>query len=86
MYIIAYDVRNEKRNYKARKVAYSFAFGGQKSVVEAFLNKKELKEVALRLSRVINLEKDRVHIVRVKKFLYLGSAKEITFKKGDIII
>jgi CRISPR/Cas system-associated endoribonuclease Cas2 len=52
MYIIAYDVRNEKRNYKARKVAYSFAFGGQKSVVEALLDKRELEEVALKLSRL----------------------------------
>jgi len=77
MYIIAYDVKNEK-NYKVRKMAYSFAFRGQKSVVEALLDKEKLEEVALKLSRVINLEKDRVHIVRVKKFLYLGRAKGIT--------
>ena len=86
MYIIAYDVETPKRNHKARKVAYSFAFGGQKSVVEALLNKNEMKEVAVRLSRIINLEKDKVHIIKVKKFLYLGKSKGITFKKGDIIV
>ena len=86
MYLIGYDVNSPKRLARVRKVAYSYAFGGQKSAVEAFLDKRELNELALNLSRVINLERDRVHIVKVKKFLYLGKAKEISFEKGDIVI
>ncbi|MEO1927675.1 MAG: CRISPR-associated endonuclease Cas2 [Nautiliaceae bacterium] len=63
MFIIACDITNPKRNIKARRVAYSFAFGGQRSVFEALLDKEEVEEVAFRLTRVIKLESDRVHIV-----------------------
>jgi len=86
MYLIAYDVVKNKKRIKAKNIAYSFAFGGQKSAVEALLDKQELKEVAFKLSRVIDLETDRVHIIKVEKFLYLGKAKEFSFKKGDIVI
>jgi len=85
-YLIGYDVINHKRRNKIRKIVYSYAFGGQKSAVEALLSKKEVFEVARRLSAVMNLENDSVHIIGVKKFLYLGKAKEIKFEKGDIII
>ena len=46
MYLIAYDVSDLKRRKKVQKVAYSYAFGGQKSAVEALLNKKDLFELA----------------------------------------
>ena len=46
MYLIAYDVTDNKRRYKIRKIAYSYAFGGQKSALEADLNKKEIFELA----------------------------------------
>jgi len=85
-YLIGYDVINHKRRNKIRKIAYSYAFGGQKSAVEALLSKKEVFEVARKLSAVMNLEDDSVHIIGVKKFLYLGKAKEIKFENGDIII
>ena len=86
MFLIGYDVIDNKRRRKIREIAYSYAFGGQKSAVEAILNKKEVFELASKLSAKMNLSEDRVHIVKVKKFLYLGKAKEITFKNGDIII
>ena len=86
MYLIGYDVINPKRRSKIRKIAYSYAFGGQKSALEAILNKKEVFDLAKKLSVKMDLSKDRAHIVKVKKFLYLGKAKEITFKNGDIII
>jgi len=85
-YLIGYDVINHKRRNKIRKIVYSYAFGGQKSAVEALLSKKEVFEVARKLSVVMNLENDSVHIIGVKKFLYLGKAKEIKFENGDIII
>ncbi len=86
MYLVAYDVENHKRRKKAQKIAYSYAFGGQKSAVEAPLNEREVFEVARKLSQVIDLERDKVHIVKVKKFIFLRSAKEIKFEKGDIVI
>ena len=50
MYLIAYDVTDNKRRYKIRKIAYSYAFGGQKSALEADLNKKEIFELAKKIS------------------------------------
>jgi len=85
-YLIGYDVINHKRRNKVRKLSYSYAFGGQKSAVEAFLDKKDIFEITKRLSLVMDLENDSIHIIGVKKFLYLGKAKEIKFENGEIII
>jgi CRISPR-associated protein Cas2 len=86
MYLICYDVSDTKRRRKIKDIAYSYAFGGQKSAVEALLDKKELNNVARKISSKMDLEKDRAHIVKVKKFIFLGSAKELKFDKGDIIV
>jgi len=86
MYLIGYDVIDNKKRRKVKQIAYSYAFGGQKSAVEAILDKKELFELSKKLSAKIDLSEDKVHIVKVKKFIYLGRAKEITFQNGDIII
>jgi len=85
-YLVAYDVADNTRRKKIQKIAYSYSFGGQKSALEAFLEKKELIELARKLTQKMDLEKDRVHIVKIKKFIFLGSAKEINFENGDIII
>ncbi|NPA88511.1 MAG: CRISPR-associated endonuclease Cas2 [Epsilonproteobacteria bacterium] len=86
MYLIAYDISDPKRRRKVQKIAYSYALGGQKSAVEALLKKSEIFEVARQISAKMDLENDRAHIVKVKKFIFLGTAKEITFDKGDIVI
>ncbi|QCT93641.1 CRISPR-associated endonuclease Cas2 [Caminibacter mediatlanticus TB-2] len=86
MYLIAYDIVDNKRRRKIQKLVYSYAFGGQKSALECLINKKEAIEIAKKLSKIIDLEKDRCHIIKVEKFIYLRSAKEITFKNGDIIL
>lgn len=86
MYLICYDVSDSKRRRKIKDIAYSYAFGGQKSAVESLLDKKELNEVARKISAKMDLEKDRAHIVKVKKFIFLGTAKELKFDKGDIIV
>ena len=86
MYLIAYDVSDNKRRRKVQKLVYSYAFGGQKSAVECLINKSEAEEIARKISRIIDLSIDRCHIIRVEKFIYLRSAKEITFDRGEIII
>jgi CRISPR-associated protein Cas2 len=85
-YLIAYDVENRKRRFKIQKFVYSYAFGGQKSAVESMLNKKDIKNIARKLSILMDLEKDRVHIIKIKKFIFLRNAKDIDYDKGDIII
>ena len=86
MYLIAYDVIDNKRRYKIKNIAYSYALGGQKSVLEAEIDKREILHLARKLSAKMDLETDKVHIIKVEKFIYLRSAKEITYKNGDIII
>ena len=86
MYLIGYDVIDSKRRRKIRQISYSYAFSGQKSAVESILDKTEVFELARKLSAKMDLSEDKVHIVKVKKFIFLGKAKEITFQNGDIII
>jgi CRISPR-associated protein Cas2 len=86
MYLICYDVLDTKRRRKIKDIAYSYAFGGQKSAVETLLDKKELNNVARKISAKMDLEEDKAHIVKVKKFIFLGIAKEFKFDKGDIIV
>jgi CRISPR-associated protein Cas2 len=86
MHLICYDIVNTKRRRKIKDIAYSYAFGGQKSAVETLLDKKELNNVARKISAKMDLEEDRAHIVKVKKFIFLGTAKELKFDKGDIIV
>jgi CRISPR-associated protein Cas2 len=70
MYLICYDVTDAKRRRKIKEIAYSYAFGGQKSAVESLLDKKELNEVARKISAKMDLEEDKAHIVKVKKFIF----------------
>jgi len=87
LYIICYDIADKKRLYRVRKVAYSFAFGGQKSAVEALLSEKELERAANKIFLKINPNFDKVNIVEVEKdAILLGKAKQLSFDKGTIVI
>ncbi len=87
LYIIAYDIADKKRLYRVRKVAYSFAFGGQRSAVESYLNEKMVVSLQRRLFRQIDIKQDRVNIIEVEKeAILLGKAKQLPFDKGSIIV
>lgn len=87
LYIVAYDITDKKRLYRVRKVAYSFAFGGQKSAVESYLSPKMLASLQKQLLRQMDIEKDRVNIIEVaKEAILLGKAKQLPFDKGSIIV
>jgi len=86
MFLVAYDIPKNKRRFQIQKIAYSYAFGGQKSAVETLLSKKDILELSTILNDKIHKTYDKVNIIKVKKFLYLGCAKEIKFNKGDIIV
>ncbi len=87
LYIVAYDIADPKRLSKVRKVAYSFAFGGQKSVVESYLDEAGLVWLERRLLGVVRLEYDKINIVPVhKKAILLGRAKRLPFDKGVIVV
>lgn len=85
-YIIAYDIPDKKRLPKVKKIAYSYALGGQKSAVEAPLNGNLMKSLVQELSNIIE-DDDKVNIIRVNQSpILLGKAKSITLNNNGIII
>ena len=65
LYIIAYDISEERRLNRVREYLKAFSTGGQKSVYECFLTEGELHEVWRELEGLIDPEEDRVHCFRL---------------------
>jgi len=85
-YLICYDITNPKRLAKVKKIAYSYALGGQKSAVEAPLDDRLLKELISKLKKIIK-KGDRVNIIEYQgEPLYLGKADFIRFDGGIILL
>ena len=85
-YIVAYDILNDKRAVKVRKLVYGYALGGQKSALEVPLKQKELKEFVKQLEPLLS-DEDRVNIVEVEEEpLLFGKADVIGYDKGVIIV
>ena len=85
-YIVAYDILDKKRLPKVKKVAYSYALGGQKSALEAPLDVKLMKSLVKELEALIE-DSDKVNIISVAKDpILLGKAKNVIFEKNGIII
>lgn len=63
LYLIAYDICDERRLNKVREVLKAYSTGGQKSVYECWLSPTELAEVTEMLRGLIEMDEDRVHIV-----------------------
>lgn len=63
LYLIAYDITDNKRLASARYFLKAYSTGGQKSVFECFLTDGEFKFVAGILKDIIEEEEDRVHIL-----------------------
>ncbi|MFK5937681.1 MAG: CRISPR-associated endonuclease Cas2 [Sulfurimonas sp.] len=85
-YIIAYDIPDKKRLPKVKKIAYSYALGGQKSAIEAPLDINLMRSLVKELEVLIEND-DKVNIIRVAKNpILLGKAKNIVFEKNGVII
>lgn len=65
LYLIAYDITEEKRLRNVRDFLKGYSTGGQKSVYECFLTDGELKFVTSKLNRLIFRLEDRVHIFQL---------------------
>ena len=85
-YIVAYDILNDKRAVKVRRLVYSFALGGQKSALEVPLNKKDLEELLGLLEPLIT-DEDRVNIIEVEEEpMLFGKADVLAYDKGVVIV
>ena len=62
LYIVAYDLTDEKRITKMRYFLTGYSVGGQKSVYECYLTETELETVMEKIKDIILPVADRVHI------------------------
>jgi CRISPR-associated protein Cas2 len=62
LYLIAYDITNDRRLNRVRQFLEGYSTGGQKSVYECFLTDGELRYVKKKIERLIDEDEDRVHI------------------------
>ncbi|HBE44119.1 MAG TPA: CRISPR-associated endonuclease Cas2 [Deltaproteobacteria bacterium] len=62
LYLIAYDITNDKRLNRVRYFLKGYSTGGQKSVYECFLTDGELNYVSNNLKGLIEEDEDRIHI------------------------
>lgn len=65
LYLILYDITDNKRLARVRTLLKGYSTGGQKSVYECFLTEGELKAVSGRLGRLIAPAEDRLHIFQM---------------------
>lgn len=85
-YLLCYDICNEKRLYRVRKISYPFALGGQKSALELPLTQKEAKAFLAMLEQKIAPE-DKINLIEVEEQpRYLGKSIQLHFEEGMIII
>ena len=62
LYLVAYDITNDRRLNRVRHFLKGYSTGGQKSVYECFLTDGELRYVKKKIERLIDEDEDRVHI------------------------
>lgn len=62
LYIVAYDIANERRLSKVHNFLKGVSTGGQKSVYECFLTDSDLQTMIRGLKELIDISEDRIHI------------------------
>lgn len=86
-YLICYDISDQKRLSKARKIAYAYAVGGQKSAVEAPLGEVGIKLLFEQIKKELKEREDRLNIVEVYDDpLLLGKAFRLSFDESGSIV
>jgi len=85
-YLVAYDIMNTKRASKVRRLVYSYALGGQKSVLELILSRRDLKEFLEALQPLL-AEEDSINIVEIKREAMLfGKVDVLNYDEGVVIV
>ena len=77
LYLVCYDVANNRRLYRVRRYLAGYRVGGQKSFFECWLTPAELDEVCRTLAEMLDVEADRAHIFQLDQRMprdYLGVA------------
>lgn len=86
-YLLCYDICDEKRLYRVRKMSYPLALGGQKSALELPLTKKEINALLRQLDKKIEPTKDKINLIEVHDHpRFIGKAIDVCFEEGAIIL
>ena len=86
-FLVAYDIVESKRRVKAAKLVYGYALGGQKSALEVPADSTDIESIVVGLREVIDLETDRVNIIKVdEEAILLGTASQIEYDDGMILL
>jgi CRISPR-associated protein Cas2 len=64
LHLVAYDIASRRRRRLALRAAKAHGLGGQKSVHECWLSRRERRELDQALRRIIAAEQDRLLILR----------------------
>ncbi len=62
LYVVAYDIPNDRRRTKVHKTLCGFGDWTQYSLFECFLNAKELVQLRAKLDDILNPAEDSVRI------------------------
>jgi CRISPR-associated protein Cas2 len=62
LYVIAYDIPNDKRRGKIHKILSGFGAWTQFSLFECFLNKRQLVAMRAQLDEIMHSDEDSVRI------------------------
>ncbi|MDL1971910.1 MAG: CRISPR-associated endonuclease Cas2 [Deltaproteobacteria bacterium] len=65
LFIISYDIEDDKRRNTMRRFLSDYGYRVQKSVFECFLTKEMLAEVKKGIKRIIDKKEDRVRIYQI---------------------
>jgi CRISPR-associated protein Cas2 len=60
LYIIAYDIPDDKRRAKVHKVLCGYGMWTQYSLFECWLNRRQILELRVKLGRHLNEQRDSV--------------------------
>ncbi len=80
LYLVAYDVADERALRRMLKLVKGYATGGQKSVFECWLNAAERRGMLDAAGRTICVETDRFLIIRLdprQRPMLLGRAEPV---------
>jgi CRISPR-associated protein Cas2 len=65
LYLLSYDIGDDKRLYHALKCVRAYATGGQKSVHECWLSAAEKEGLLAQLTTIIDDQEDSLMIIRL---------------------
>ena len=90
-YLIIYDIADEKRLVKIAKLMQNYGVRVQKSIFEAALSKKVLKNLRLDLLQVMDLDDDGVKVFTLcpkceNRVIVIGKGETPIFNQQLLII